>query len=88
MNLSIFSQNLQFPPPTIRYKRVTSAKKFAQFITNGEMQEKQQIIFTYSQNFVDEKKAFSINVPIMDKPGSWLLPAKCLKNNCGRVTFC
>ena len=22
---------------------------------------------------------FSINVPIMDKPGSWLLPAKCLK---------
>ena len=31
---------------------------------------------------------FSINVPIMDKPGSWLLPAKCLKSNCGRVTFC
>ena len=23
----------------------------------------------------------------MDKPGSWLLLAKCLKNTCGRVTF-
>ena len=23
----------------------------------------------------------------MDKPGTWSLLAKCLKNNCGRVTF-
>ena len=23
----------------------------------------------------------------MDKPGSWFLLAKCLKNTCGRVTF-
>ena len=30
---------------------------------------------------------FSTNVPIMDKPGSWFLLAKCLKNTCGRVTF-
>ena len=27
---------------------------------------------------------FSANVPIMDKPGSWFLLAKCLKNTCGR----
>ena len=30
---------------------------------------------------------FSTNVPFMDKPGSWFLLAKCLKNTCGRVTF-
>ena len=30
---------------------------------------------------------FSINVPIMDKPGNWFLLPKCLKNTCGRVTF-
>ena len=30
---------------------------------------------------------FSANVPIMDKPGSWSLLAKCLKKTCGRVTF-
>ena len=27
------------------------------------------------------------NVPFTDKPGSWFLLAKCLKNTCGRVTF-
>ena len=31
--------------------------------------------------------SFSINVPIMDKPGSWFLLSKCLKNSCGRMTF-
>ena len=30
---------------------------------------------------------FSTNVPVMNKPGSWFLLAKCLKNTCGRVTF-
>ena len=30
---------------------------------------------------------FSTNVPIMDKPGSWFLLAKYLKNTCERVTF-
>ena len=30
---------------------------------------------------------FSTNVPLMDKPGSWFLLAKCLKNTYGRVTF-
>ena len=30
---------------------------------------------------------FSINFPIMNKPGSWFLLAKCLKKTCGRVTF-
>ena len=30
---------------------------------------------------------FSTNVPIMDKPGSWFLLVKCLKNICGRATF-
>ena len=29
---------------------------------------------------------FSTNVPLMDKPGSWFFPEKCLKNTCGRVT--
>ena len=31
---------------------------------------------------------FSTNVPLMQKPGSWFLLAKYLKNTCGRVTFC
>ena len=30
---------------------------------------------------------FPANVLIMEKPGSWFLLAKCVKNNCGRVTF-
>ena len=27
------------------------------------------------------------NVPFTDKPGSWFLLAKCLKNSCRRVIF-
>ena len=30
---------------------------------------------------------FPTNVPLMQKPGSWVLLAKDLKNTCGRVTF-
>ena len=30
---------------------------------------------------------FLTNVPFTDKPGSWFLLAKCLKNTCRRVTF-
>ena len=30
---------------------------------------------------------FSTNVPSTDKPGSYFLPSKHLKNNCGRVTL-
>ena len=30
---------------------------------------------------------FSTNVPHADKPGSWVLLAKCLRNTCGKVTF-
>ena len=30
---------------------------------------------------------FSTNAPLTDKPGTWFLLAKCLKNACGRVTF-
>ena len=30
---------------------------------------------------------FSTNVPLTDKPGSWFLLAKCLKNKCGRAIF-
>ena len=30
---------------------------------------------------------FSINIRLMQKPGSWFLLAKYLKNTCGRVTF-
>ena len=32
-------------------------------------------------------KSFFTNAPLIDKPGSWFLLAKCLKNTCGRVTF-
>ena len=32
-------------------------------------------------------KPFSTNAPLIEKPGSWFLLAKCLKNTCGRVTF-
>ena len=27
------------------------------------------------------------NVPVMDKPGSWFLLGKCLKNTYGRLAF-
>ena len=37
--------------------------------------------------FVEKVNPFSTNVPIMDKPSSWFLLAKCLRNTCGRVTF-
>ena len=30
---------------------------------------------------------FLTNVPFTDKPVSWFLLAKCLKNTCARVTF-
>ena len=30
---------------------------------------------------------FSTNVLFMDKPSSWFLLAKCLRNTCGRMTF-
>ena len=30
---------------------------------------------------------FSTNVVFMDKPSSWFLLAKCLRNTCGRMTF-
>ena len=43
------------------------------------------------QNDLDQSdckifKPFSANLPLMDKPGSWFVLAKCLKNTCGRVT--
>ena len=36
---------------------------------------------------IEQVNLFSINVPFMDKPGSWFLLATCLKNTCGKVTF-
>ena len=30
---------------------------------------------------------FPVNAPVMGKPGSWFLLAKCVKNTCGRVKF-
>ena len=30
---------------------------------------------------------FLTNNLFMDKPGSWFLLSKCLKNTCGRMTF-
>ena len=36
---------------------------------------------------VNPINSFPANVPIMEKPGTWFLPAKCVKNTCGGVTF-
>ena len=36
---------------------------------------------------LNDIKPFSTSVPLMQKRGSWFLPAKCLKNTCGRVIF-
>ena len=38
-------------------------------------------------SLITHSNRFSTNVPIIDKPGSSFLLAKCLKNNCGRVAF-
>ena len=46
-----------------------------------------QQIFDMPSNSELLFKPFWTNVPLMDKSGSWFLLAKCLKNNCGRVTF-
>ena len=35
----------------------------------------------------EELNPFSTNVPVMDKPISWFLLAKCLKKTSGKVTF-
>ena len=42
---------------------------------------------SFRTNVASYIKPFSTNVPLMDKPGNWFSPAKCLKNTCGRVTF-
>ena len=39
----------------------------------------------YTAKILSMLNPFSTNVPLMDKPGSWFLLAKCLKNTCGRV---
>ena len=39
-----------------------------------------------SRNNYTRINSFLTNVPLMDKPDSWFLLAKCLKNTCGRVT--
>ena len=46
-----------------------------------------QHILHYDKGFFKELNSFSTNVPLMDKPGSLFLLAKCLKNTCRRVTF-
>ena len=38
---------------------------------------------TTQVNYLSKLNPFSTNVPLMDKPGSWFLLAKCLKNTCG-----
>ena len=44
-------------------------------------------ICEFNKNKIILFNPFLTNVPLMDKPGSWFLLAKCLKNTCGRVTF-
>ena len=38
-------------------------------------------------NLKSDFNPFLTNVPFIDKPGSWFLLAKCLKNTCGRVIY-
>ena len=45
------------------------------------------LFFAKYLSFFETGHLFSTNVPLMDKPGSWFLLAKWLKNTCGRVTF-
>ena len=45
------------------------------------------LISDYLENIGALLKPFSTNISFMDKPGSWFLLAKCLKNTTGRVTF-
>ena len=40
-----------------------------------------------SRNNYTRINSFLTNVPLMDKPDSWFLLAKCLKNTSGRVAF-
>ena len=62
------------------------------------MSENSKVLYDFLQDEVHESilkfsksilkfNPFSTNVPLTDKPGSWFLLAKCLKNTCGRVTF-
>ena len=41
-------------------------------------------IFFQKYYFLSLFNPFLTNVPLMQKPGSWFLLAKCLKNTCGR----
>ena len=44
-------------------------------------------ILSYHQFSIASVNPFPANVPIMEKPGSWFLLAKFVKNACGRETF-
>ena len=49
-------------------------------------------LITVTCNFILEDlefvlNSFSTNVPLKEKPSSWLLLAKCLKNTWGRMIF-
>ena len=66
--------------PLIRYLRSLYHKlKFSLWSINLTLNS-----VNLTQNLINP---FSTNVPFMDKPGSWFLLAKCLKNTCGRLTF-
>ena len=54
-------------------------------IPNKKAISSDKLKMTYIKCF--ELNPFSTNAPFMDKPGSWFLLVKCLKNTCGRVTF-
>ena len=56
---------------------VTLPKKYFQ-----KSKPKKVILKSYK-----DLNSFSTSAPLMRKPDSWFLLARCLKNTCGRVTF-
>ena len=59
-------------------------------VLKGGILEIQQQKVNHANNIIVSYlniNTFSTNVPLVLKPGSWFLLAKCLKNTCVRVTF-
>ena len=64
--------------------------EFLELVSQCISTHKSQLVSPFPLPLVFVKNSFnpfSINVPLMQKPGSWVLLAKCLKDTCGRLTF-
>ena len=86
MTVSIIKMDFsKLPPKAISY---CNSKKFG----NERCMDSLYLALLNSQIDCTKNRdlffdSFSTSVPLMDKPGSCFLLAKCLKNTCGRVTF-